>query len=137
MEQADSGRDEIRSFMKSRLILTAAELDFFTRIDQKPCDASELAREKELDVRATRRVLDCLVAFGLLEKKDDAYKLTEKGSVFSARHPQTIQPLVLHMNHLWDIWSTLTEVVKKGGDSGRRVFSWMMKAGKHSSARCM
>ncbi len=119
MEQANSGRDDIRSFMKSRVILTAAELDFFTRLDQKPCGASELAREKKLDVRATTRVLDCLVAFGLLEKKSDAYELTGNGSVYSARHPQTIRPLVLHMNHLWGIWSELTDVVKRGGDSGR------------------
>jgi ubiquinone/menaquinone biosynthesis C-methylase UbiE len=118
MGQVDTAADETRSFMKSRVILTAAELDFFTRLDEKPCDARELAREKELNVRATTRVLDCLVALSLLEKKDGAYKPTENGSLYSARHPQTIRPMVLHMNHLWDIWSELTDVVKKGGDSG-------------------
>ncbi len=125
MEQVDTVRDETRSFMKSRVILTAAELDFFTRLDEKPCDASELAGEKKLNVRATTRVLDCLVAFGLLEKKGGAYKPTENGSLYSKRHPQTILPLVLHMNHLWDIWSDLTDVVKAGkdssGDSGIRM----------------
>lgn len=119
MARADTATDEIRSFMKSRVILTATELDFFTRLDEKPCAASELAKEKELDVRATTRVLDCLVALGLLEKKGGAYTPTGNGSLYSARHPRTIRPLVLHMNRLWDIWSGLTDVVKKGGDSGR------------------
>jgi SAM-dependent methyltransferase len=119
MGHADIAPDETRSFMKSRVILTAAELDFFTRLDEKPCAASELAAEKKLDVRATTRVLDCLVALGLLEKNGGAYKPTEYGSIYSTRHPQTIRPMALHMNHLWDIWSELTDVVKNGGDSGR------------------
>ena len=117
MAQANAAVDETRSFMKSRVILTAVELDFFTRLDENPCNASELARDKQLDVRATTRVLDCLVAFGLLEKDGGAYKPTEKGSLYSAHHPETIRPMVLHMTHLWNIWSELTDVVKTGGDS--------------------
>jgi SAM-dependent methyltransferase/predicted transcriptional regulator len=117
MAQVDAAVDETRSFMKSRVILTAVELDLFTRLDEKSCNASELARDKQLDVRATTRVLDCLVAFGLLEKDGGAYKLTEKGSLYSAHHPETIRPMVLHMNHLWNTWSELTDVVKNGGDS--------------------
>jgi SAM-dependent methyltransferase len=120
MAQTDAALDEARSFMISRVILTAAELDFFTRLDEQPCTASELTGEKGLDLRATTRVLDCLVARGFLEKKDRVYKCTEKGSVYSARHPQSILPMVLHTNHLWDIWSELTDVVKKGADSGRQ-----------------
>ena len=118
MAQTDTALDEVRSFMISRVILTAAELDFFTRLDEKPCASSELAKEKGLDLRATTRVLDCLVACDFLEKKKNVYKCSEKGSVYSARHPQTIHPMVLHTNHLWDIWSELTDVVKNGGDSG-------------------
>ncbi len=115
MGQADVVVAEARGFMKSRVILTAAELNFFTRLDEKPCGAGELAREKGLDARAVTRVLDCLVMFGLLEKQDDIYKPTENGAFFSALHPQTVLPMVLHMNRLWDTWSDLTEVVKEGG----------------------
>ena len=103
--------------MKSRIILTAVEMDFFTRLDEKPGNASEVARDNQLDLRATTRILDCLVAFGLLENKSGAYKPTEKGSLYSTHHPETIRPMVLHMNHLWNIWSELTDVVKNGGDS--------------------
>ena len=115
MGKADAVIAEARGFMKSRVILSAAELNFFTRLDEKPCSAWELAREKGLDARATNRVLDCLVTFGLLEKKDSAYKPTENGAFFSSLHPQTVLPMVLHMNRLWDTWSNLTEVVKEGG----------------------
>ncbi|HKN19591.1 MAG TPA: methyltransferase, partial [Dissulfurispiraceae bacterium] len=117
MGHADFAVAEARGFMKSRVILTAAELDFFTRLDEKPCSAGELAGEKRLDARAVVRVLDCLVTFGLLEKQDSIYKPTENGAFFSSLHPQTVLPMILHMNRLWDTWSNLTEVVKEGGHS--------------------
>lgn len=115
MGQADVVIAEARGFMKSRVILTAAELNFFTTLDEKPCSAGELAGEKGLDARATTRVLDCLVTLGLLEKQDSVYKPTENGAFYSSLHPQTVLPMILHMNRLWDTWSNLTEVVKKGG----------------------
>ncbi len=119
MGRADVVIAEARGFMKSRVILTAAELNFFTRLDEKPCSAGELAREKGLDIRAATRVLDCLVTFGLLEKQDSVYKPTESGAFYSSLHPQTVLPMILHMNLLWDTWSNLTEVVKEGGHPER------------------
>lgn len=115
MGQADVVIAEARGFMKSRVILTAAELDLFTRLDEKPCSAVELAKEKGLDARAAARVLDCLVTFGLLEKQGSVYKPTENGAFYSSLHPRTVLPMILHMNRLWDTWSNLTEVVKAGG----------------------
>ena len=108
---------EARSFMKSRVILTAAELDFFTSIDERPCNASALAHEKRLDVRATTRLLDCLCVLELLTKTDDMYRLTPKGSYLSSRHMETILPMVLHMVTLWRTWSNLTEITRTGPGS--------------------
>ncbi len=110
---------EARGFMKSRVILTAAELGFFTRLDEKPCRAEELALEKGFDVRATTRVLDCLVTLDLVDKRDGVYHLTESGALYSSHHPETILPMVLHMNRLWDTWSNLTQVIKTGGHAER------------------
>lgn len=109
---------EARSFMKSRVILTAAELDFFTFLDEKPAAAEEMAAQRGLDVRATTRVLDCLIALGLLEKNSDIYRNTETGAYFSANHPETVLPVILHFNHLWTNWSKLTDIIKKGTDKG-------------------
>jgi hypothetical protein len=106
--------DEARDFMKSRVILTAAELDFFTRIDEKPCSASGLAHEKGLDVRATTRILDCLSVMKLLVKIDDSYRVSDKGVFLSSHHPETVLPMVLHIAHIWKTWSGLTEIVRKG-----------------------
>jgi hypothetical protein len=50
---------EVRSFMKNRVILTAAELDLFTKLDQNSISAKDLAAVLDLDERATTRILDC------------------------------------------------------------------------------
>jgi SAM-dependent methyltransferase/predicted transcriptional regulator len=109
--------DEARAFMMSRVILTAAELDLFTCIDEKPCTASSLAQERNLDVRATTRILDCLSVMKLLAKADDSYQVTDKGVFLSSRHPETILPMVLHMAHLWKAWGGLTDIVRTGPGS--------------------
>ena len=105
---------EYAGFMKTRIILTAAELDFFTLLDEKPLTAEELAQRLKADARAATRILDCLVIFELLNKKNGRYALTEQGSFFSSRHPESVLPMLLHMNNMWDNWARLTETIRKG-----------------------
>jgi predicted O-methyltransferase YrrM len=120
MKPSEALLADARSFLRSRVILTGAQLDFFTQLDETPASAKELAEKNELGLRATIRVLDCLVTFDLLEKQDGLYHTTEKGAFFSSRHPETILPMVLHYNHLWNNWSHLTETVKTGVNSARK-----------------
>jgi len=105
---------DVRGFLKSRVILTAAELDLFTRLDGKSATAAELERELECDKRCLTRLLDCLVAVHLLDKDDGAYRTTKRGGLLSSGHPETELPMVLHLNGLWETWSGLTETVKTG-----------------------
>ena len=107
---------EARSFMQSRVILTAAELDLFTHLEQKPSSADEIADRLGLERKALTRLLDCLVIFGFIEKERGPYCNTEEGTLLSANHPESVLPMVLHMNHLWNTWSGLTERVRKGQD---------------------
>jgi SAM-dependent methyltransferase len=114
---------EAREFLKSRVILTAAALDLFTNVDEEPPTAGELATRLGLHSRATTRVLDCLVTFGLLEKSRGRYHATACGKLLSSRHPETILPMVLHLNSLWESWSGLTETVRSGRNPRESVIS--------------
>ena len=105
---------DVRSFMKSRVILTAAELDLFTSLDQHPVAAKELAAVLDLDERATTRLLDCLIAFELLEKQNNCYRTTEQGSYLSSLHPHSILPSLKHSIRLWKNWNHLTVAIKEG-----------------------
>jgi ubiquinone/menaquinone biosynthesis C-methylase UbiE/predicted transcriptional regulator len=105
---------DVRGFMKSRVILSAAELDLFSKLDGNVISAKKLAEMSGLDERATTRVLDCLVTYGLLEKDNNGYRTTEKGSHLSSHNQESRLPMVKHMNHIWKNWSRLTDVIKKG-----------------------
>lgn len=114
MKVHDEIMADSRAFMKSRIILTAAELNLFSRLHEKPIAADELSLEKGLDPKAVTRLLDCLITFGLIEKENGRYHTTEKGALLSSHHPETILPMVLHMNYLWNSWSRLTDTVREG-----------------------
>ena len=132
-KQPDIMRSEVSSFMKSRVILTAAELDFFTRLHEKPASAQQIAQETALDPRAATRLLDCLIPLGLLKKQDDQYQPTDQGKLFSSRHPESVLPMVLHMNHLWGSWSHLTDIIKKGPNQQQNPLEEQEEKGHQAS----
>jgi SAM-dependent methyltransferase len=106
--------DDVRCFLKSRVILTATELDVFTCLEEASGGAAELADKFGTDLRATTRLLDCLITFDLLTKENGRYRLTKAGSFLSSHHPESVRPMVIHLNHIWRNWSQLTECVKTG-----------------------
>jgi predicted O-methyltransferase YrrM/predicted transcriptional regulator len=108
------------AFMRSRIILTAAELDLFSIIQDSLTTAEKIADRFGFNPRALERVLDCLVTFGLLQKNGGAYSLTHEGAPYSSKHSASELPMLLHMSRLWDSWSDLTEVVKNGPGSERK-----------------
>jgi ubiquinone/menaquinone biosynthesis C-methylase UbiE len=114
MKPQEQIMEEARLYFKSRVILTAAELDVFTALDEAPASASRLSGITGADVRSLTRLLDCATALGLLEKDGELYRLTEASRFLSAKHPGSVLPMVLHMNTIWDNWSRLTECVRAG-----------------------
>ena len=111
--------ETVRSFMKSRIILTGVELDLFTRIGRGLDTAAALAGKGGLNLRAVSRLLDALVTYALLEKDDNRYRLTETGRFLASDHPRTVLPMALHMNELWQTWSRLTAAVRLGENPER------------------
>jgi len=120
MKELGKVMSETTAFMRSRIILTAAELDLFTRIHEKPAGLQEMAREMAFDERALTRLLDCLASFGFLEKQDGRYHVSEEGKLLSSHHPETLLPAVRHMVNLWDSWGKLTHIIKNGPDRQRK-----------------
>ncbi len=108
-----------RQFMESRILLTAAELDLFTRLAEKPSSAEELVEELDADLRGLTILLDVLAAMGLLAKQQDTYETTPEAAPFlSEKNPRSVLPMILHATHLWDRWSGLTAIVKGRAPSG-------------------
>jgi SAM-dependent methyltransferase len=112
--------EDVRGFFKSRVILTAAEFDLFTRLNKSQARADDLAKELKCDLRCLTRLLDSLVALQLVLKQDGFYQTSKRGALLSAEHPETELPMVLHLNGLWEAWSGLTETVKTGVNPKRK-----------------
>ena len=110
---------EVMAFWQSRIILTGAELDVFTCLDRAEASAADLSKDLGCDSRAMERLLDALASLGFLKKEANLFSLTEQGKMLSSRHPETILPMLLHFNELWQKWSRLTDVVRTGKPAER------------------
>jgi ubiquinone/menaquinone biosynthesis C-methylase UbiE len=108
-----------RAFMESRVLLTALELDVFTALGGG-ATAAEVAASRHTDEAATARLLNALVALGLLVKRGDAFSPTPAAARFLARggEDDSVDAL-LHQSSLWKTWSGLTETVRTGQPAPR------------------
>jgi 2-polyprenyl-3-methyl-5-hydroxy-6-metoxy-1,4-benzoquinol methylase len=116
--------DEIRevayAFQKSRVLLTAYELDLFTVLGKGPKTSGEVARAIGADTRATDRLMNALCAMGLLTKDDGRFSNTQVASRFLVRDQPGYMAGLMHTVNLWDTWSTLTQAVRRGTATAHR-----------------
>lgn len=122
-----------RGFMESRVFLTAAELDLFTLLADRPLSLEEAAATLRADRRALGVLLDALTAMGLLEKTGGRWTTPAAlVPLLSSRSERSLLPLALHSVNLWDRWSRLTESVSGArpvvGDGWTRSFIGAMHA---------
>jgi len=109
-----------RGFTLARILLTGVELDIFSLLAEQPLSAAKVCSKLDLDLRAATIFLDVLSALGYLEKQDDLYR-TEPSliPILAEGPPESILPGLRHGAHLWNTWTQLTDVVRKGGPAKR------------------
>jgi ubiquinone/menaquinone biosynthesis C-methylase UbiE len=100
-------------FQKSRILLSAIELDIFPTLSA-PVSAEDLAAHFDYNVGATQRLLNALVAMGVLRLDDGRYRLDDGLSDALGEGPTSVIPMLKHRARLWRVWSSLTDVVKTG-----------------------
>src|SRR5919109_535759 len=107
-------------FANSQILDAAIEYDFFTLIDKGFRTSEEVARQAETDPRATRIVLDSLLALGVVQKRGGEYFLTPMGDTFLVRgKPSYIGDFRHVALALWDGMAHLKESLKTGKPSSR------------------
>jgi len=107
-------REMAMAFQKSRILLTAVELDLFTLLGLDHIPAGQVAQHLGTDVAATTRLLNAIAALHLIGKKDNRFHNTPESFMYLSKNGASYQGGLMHSNHLWDTWSNLTEVVKAG-----------------------
>jgi predicted O-methyltransferase YrrM len=109
-----------RSFMECRLLLTAIELNLFSLVASVSLSGEEITGKVKGDLRATTILLDALSALGFLEKKDNHYRTVPSlVPLLTDSEPTSILPGLQHTAHLWQTWSQLTDLVRRGGAAKR------------------
>jgi predicted O-methyltransferase YrrM len=116
-ETPDGGgqiRLDANGFQRSRIILTAVELELFTAVGEGEKAAAEVAVAIDADPRATERLMNALCVLGYLKKTGDRYWNSPDAARFLVKGSPDYMGGLAHTNHLWDSWSTLTDAVRAG-----------------------
>jgi SAM-dependent methyltransferase len=106
--------DIATAFQRSRPLLTAYELDLFTILNEEERSSEEAASAIGSDPRATDRLMNALVAMGLLAKRDGRFRNTPAAAASLVKGKPGYMAGLAHTNHLWDTWGGLTDVVRHG-----------------------
>ncbi len=111
------------SFCPACVLGAAAELNVFAAIGDGQLSLDEVAGRLQSDRRATRMLLDALVAVRMLEKQADQYSLPEGlRPLLTEGSPGSVLPMIHHSMNILRNWTQLAWVVK-AGIPGPRVAS--------------
>ncbi|MHB1455336.1 MAG: methyltransferase [Armatimonadota bacterium] len=110
-----------RGFQTSRVLLTGVELGVFAALGDAVMTSSEVAKTVGADPRAADRLMNALVAIGFLSKEDGKFWNTaDTADTLVPGKPGFVGAALMHMSHLWDNWSTLTDAVRAGTSVAKR-----------------
>ena len=103
-------------FQYAKILLTANELGVFKAIGGKARTANEVAKSLKLDPEATGLLMGALLGLGLLTHKSGRYSnaLDVQKYLASDDSEDGIACITSHMNHMYESWQRLDEVIKKG-----------------------
>ncbi|MEK6326116.1 MAG: methyltransferase [Actinomycetota bacterium] len=107
-------------FWPSKTVLSAVELELFTRLGAESMTGEEIGERLGLHPRAIYDFLDTLVALRLLERDGDGsagrYRNTEETAAFLDKRSPTYIGGILEMSNarLYRFWGDLTEALQTG-----------------------
>ena len=101
-------------FQKSKVLLTACELNLFTVLGDDFKTAKEVAEELSIDPKATERLMNALTTLLLLNKGGGVFSNTESSIKYLVKGKPDYIGDMKHLVNLYDKWETLTESVRLG-----------------------
>jgi hypothetical protein len=104
-----------REFQKSRIFLTAFEMDVFTVLGDEEKSSKEISDSINADHRGTDRLLNALCALKVLKKSGNKYRNSPNAAQYLVKGKSDYQAGLMHTVHLWNSWDTLTDAVRNGG----------------------
>ncbi len=104
----------ISAYQKSRIILSAFELDIFTALDSDAKSSETVASILDTNHRATDRLLNALSTMQLVIKKQGLFSNSRFASDYLVKGKPGYLINLMHTSHGWDNWHKLTDAVRTG-----------------------
>jgi hypothetical protein len=126
-------------FWGSKTLLSAVELELFTKLGGEPMTGQRIAEELGLHPRAIPDFPDALVALGLLDREgegnDATYRNTEATAAFLDKASPAYIGGILEMSNarLYPFWGDLTEALQSGKPQNEKETELMPFAGPASA----
>jgi ubiquinone/menaquinone biosynthesis C-methylase UbiE len=107
------------SFMQSRVLAAAVQLDLFSHLASGHRTAVAMARATGATERGLRMLLDALSGLQLLTKDAGQYQLTPAAAKCLVRSSPEYMGAILESDRLWESWGKLGEAIRSGMPSRR------------------
>ncbi len=102
-------------YWEAKIFLTSVKLDLYTPLGSGPKAAGEIASAIQADPAALERLLDALVAIGLLKREGMRYTNIPAIAEFLVKtSPFYMGELMLLQDEEWEAWGKLEEVIRTG-----------------------
>lgn len=103
------------AFATTRVLITAIDLELFTHIAKGNHTVAQIAKAASASERGVEIILNGLTSLDFLIKSNGTYDLTPLSEKFLVKgKPSYFGDFVQHGDDLWEPWSHLTDVAKKG-----------------------
>ena len=105
-------KELVNGYKNTYVLITAARIGIFTVLATKDMTVKEVAERLGYEERKIEPVLNALVHFGLIEKKNDIYSLTEYKDVLDPNSPESQLGYINHALNMADKWRKLEDTIK-------------------------
>ena len=102
------------AYQKSKVFLTACELDIFTILGNEWKSAREVAHEIDADNRAVEKLMNALASIDILQKKGEQFSNDRGARWFLVKESPDYIGNMQHLTDLWDSFGQLTGSIKSG-----------------------
>ncbi|MGC8660610.1 MAG: methyltransferase family protein, partial [Desulfomonilaceae bacterium] len=102
------------AFWGNKILLTAAELNIFSKLGKDGMTVDDLCRSEGWYPRGVTILLDALAAMGFIRKSADGFYKTPEPvlELLGDSGQNSVLPMLLHMAHLWGNWTNLPDIVR-------------------------
>jgi SAM-dependent methyltransferase len=105
---------QFTSYQESALIGTAVEVGLPNLLYGSPHNLEGITTALGTDPRGTMGLLSGLVTFGLVERRDETFRLTTNGELLADEHPDSIAMIARKEWFFYKLWAEMPAAVRTG-----------------------